>query len=248
MYRPRLIPVLLLKDNALYKSIGFKRHKYIGDPLNAVRLFNDLSADELCFLDIEASLQRRMPNFELIKRIGEEANMPFSVGGGIASLESIQKILAAGAEKVVINSAAVMQENFIAQAAQEFGSSTVSVCIDARKAWYGGAVRASFLSGTKLSPHTPQALAQAMELQGAGELIVQSINKDGSMSGYDLPLIESVSRMVRIPVVALGGAGSVEDVQSCYQATAVNGLGAGSLFVYQSKMRGVLINYPPIIL
>lgn len=243
MYRPRIIPVLLLKGNILVKTRGFKDPNYIGDPINAVKIFNDLQADELVFLDIEASKANRLVSLELVKDIGEEANMPFAVGGGIRTLEDIQAIIGAGAEKVVINSYAIENPNFIKQASNTFGSSTIAVCIDVKKKLFGG-VQTWTLSGTKSSGMSPVEHAQLMEQNGAGELIIQSIEKDGSMSGYDIELIRSISEAVSIPVVALGGAGTLDDLRKVRTEGFANGLAAGSLFVYTGTKRGVLINYP----
>lgn len=243
MLRPRIIPVLLLRNNVLVKTIGFKNEKYIGDPINAVHIFNDLHADELVFLDIDAGSQQRLIDTNLVKKIGEEADMPFAVGGGIRSVEHIRQLIAAGAEKVVISSYAVENPNFIRQASNEFGSSTIAVCMDVKKKFLGSNLVWT-QGGKKSSSYKPVDFAKLMEENGAGELIVQSIEKDGSMSGYDIDLIRSIAEAVTIPVVALGGAGSYEDLMDARNNGFANGLAAGSLFVYQSKRRGVLINYP----
>lgn len=243
MFRPRVIPVLLLKGEALVKSIGFKDHKYIGDPINAVRIFNDLKADELVFLDIEASKRNSRIDIRFVEEVGEEANMPFSVGGGIKSIEDIRKLIAAGAEKVIICSAAVENPDFIAEAANRFGSSTIVVCMDVKKKLMGGD-RVWKLAGTKASDYSPKEFALLMEEKGAGEIIVQSITNDGAMEGYDIHLTKSISAAVSIPVVALGGARTIDDLKTAYSEGYATGLAAGSLFVYQGKKRGVLINYP----
>lgn len=243
MFRPRIIPVLLLKDLALVKSVQFKNHKYIGDPINAVRIFNDLKADELVFLDIEASKQNRLISLEFVKNVGEEANMPFGVGGGIKSIADIQAVIGAGAEKAIINTRAALDFDFIKQATDTFGSSTVVVCLDVKKKFLRGQ-RTWILSGTRATDYEPVEFARKMEECGAGELIVQSIDRDGMMEGYDIELTRSVATSVGIPVVALGGAGRPEDLIEAYRNGRANALAAGSLFVYQSKKRGVLINYP----
>ena len=242
MFRPRIIPVLLLKNRALVKSVRFKNHKYIGDPVNAVSIFNNLRADELVFLDIEASRTKRLISLDFVRRVGEETFMPFSVGGGITTLDDIRLLLAAGAEKVVINTHAGSEPEFIAKACDAFGSSTIVVCIDVKKRIFKGE-RTWILNGSVATRYTPVEFAQLMEQQGAGELIVQCIERDGTMQGYDLNLIRTVSSSVDVPVIALGGAGSKEDLVSAYRSGA-NGLAAGSLFVFQDKRRGVLINYP----
>jgi cyclase len=243
MFRPRIIPVLLLKKNGIVKSVQFKNHRYIGDPINAVKIFNDLRADELVFLDIEAGKENRVISTGLVKSIGEEANMPFSVGGGIRSLLEIGSLLRAGAEKVILNSVAIQNPDFVKQAAESFGSSTIVVCIDVKKNLYGKLV-VSIKNGTKTSDLEPSDFAQKMEYFGAGEIIIQSVDCDGTMQGYDLNLISCVSHAVSIPVVALGGAGSLDDLKLAYQNSYATGVAAGSLFVYHGTRKGILINYP----
>lgn len=243
MFRPRIIPVLLLKDLVLVKSTQFKAHRYIGDPINAVRIFNDLKADELVFLDIEASKNNRLISLDFVKNVGEEACMPFAVGGGIKSVDDIKAVINAGAEKVVINTHAAQNPDFVRQASEAFGSTAIVVCIDVKKKLFKGH-RTWILSGKRSTAFEPVAFAQLMEKSGAGELIIQSIDRDGTMDGYDIELIKSISTSVDVPVVALGGAGKNEDLIEAYQNGHANGLAAGSLFVYQGKKRGVLINYP----
>ena len=243
MYRPRIIPVLLLKNRGLVKTVAFDKPKYIGDPINAVHIFNDLHADELVFLDTEATREKRLISLEFVKDVGEEANMPFAVGGGISTIEDIRKVIAAGAEKVVICSAAANHPEFIREAAEEFGSSTIAVCIDVKKKFLGG-TKIWTHSGSKATSYNPVEFARLMEEKGAGEIIIQSIERDGSMNGYDIDLIRSIAEAVKIPVIALGGAGSTEDLKKAYHEAYANGLAAGSLFVYNDKHKGVLINYP----
>ena len=243
MFRPRIIPVLLLKNQILVKSVGFNNYKYIGDPINAVRIFNDSKADELVFLDITATKENRIIDLDFVKDVGEEANMPFAVGGGIRSIKDIQAIIGAGAEKVVINSYAAEQPDFVEQAADTFGSSAITICIDVKKKLFKG-LRAWIKGGTEAVPHDPVTFAQLMEAKGAGEIIIQSIEKDGTMEGYDIPLIRSISGAVNIPVIALGGAGDLDDLKEAYQDGYANGLAAGSMFVYIGPHKGVLINYP----
>ncbi|MBT6227469.1 MAG: imidazole glycerol phosphate synthase subunit HisF [Candidatus Scalindua sp.] len=243
MFRPRIIPVLLLKNQILVKSVGFNNYKYIGDPINAVRIFNDSKADELVFLDITATKENRIIDLDFVRDVGEEANMPFAVGGGIRSIKDIQAIIGAGAEKVVINSYAAEQPDFVEQAADTFGSSAITICIDVKKKLFKG-LRAWIKGGTEAVPHDPVTFAQLMEAKGAGEIIIQSIEKDGTMEGYDIPLIRSISGAVNIPVIALGGAGDLDDLKEAYQDGYANGLAAGSMFVYIGPHKGVLINYP----
>lgn len=243
MFRPRVIPVLLLKGQGLVKSVNFKNYKYIGDPINAVKIFNDLKADELVFLDILASKENRLISLDFVKDVGEEANMPFAVGGGIKSIEDIRSIINAGAEKVIINSYAAESPQFIKKASETFGASTIVVCIDVKKKFLVGE-KTWILGGTKVTRYSPVEYAKLMEQNGAGEIIIQSIEKDGKMEGYDIELVKSISEAVTIPVVALGGAGGVEDLKEAYVNGYANGLAAGSIFVYHSSQKGVLINYP----
>ena len=243
MFIPRIIPVLLLHGRGLVKTIKFKENKYIGDPINAVRLFNDLKADELIFLDILATKNKRTIPFDLISDIGAEANMPFAVGGGIKTLVDIQKIISMGAEKVIINNHALQYPDFIRDAADNFGSSTISVCMDVKMTWFNGK-KVWMHSDKKATNLDPIDYAKLMQDKGAGELIVQSVDQDGVMGGYDIPLIKAISEAVSIPVVALGGAGCLADISSVCNDGYASAVGAGSLFVYQSSKRGVLINYP----
>jgi imidazole glycerol-phosphate synthase subunit HisF len=242
-YRPRIIPVLLLQNRALVKSIKFKNHRYIGDPINAVRIFNDLGADELAFIDIAATRENRLVSLDIVKNVGEEANMPFSVGGGIRSLEDIGAIIEKGAEKVILNTIAADDHCFITKSAYEFGSSTIVVCMDVKKNLLGR-YQTWIKAGKKSTGLSPLAFAKIMEDSGAGELIIQSIEKDGTMDGYDIEMIRSVSEHITIPVTVLGGAGTFSDMRELLDSTVVNGLAAGSMFVYHGPRRAVLVNYP----
>ena len=243
MYRPRIIPVLLLQNQGLVKSVKFKSHRYIGDPINAVKIFNDLKADELVFLDITATNEKRLISLDFVKDVGEEANMPFSVGGGIRKLDDIRRILEVGAEKVILNSIAGENSDFVAEAANEFGSSTIAVCIDLKKNIFGKK-QVVLCSGKKASTTNPVEFSKQMQEKGAGEIIVQSVDLDGTMQGYDIDLLKEISQSVSIPVVALGGAGNLQHIQNLYQQTVINGFGAGSMFVYHGPRNAVLINYP----
>ena len=243
MYRPRIIPVLLLRDNGLVKSTKFKNYKYIGDPINAVRIFNELYADEIVFLDIEATKKGKLIDLQLVKEIGEEANMPFAVGGGIKTLKDIQQLIQAGAEKVIICSEAIQRPEFVKEASKTFGSSTICVCLDLGKAFFGG-IKLFSHSGTKKHGLTPIEFAKQMEDYGAGEIIIQSIEFDGMMNGYNYSESISIAKSISIPVTILGGAGKISDISKVHKEFIFNGYAAGSLFVYQGIHRGVLINYP----
>jgi len=243
MFRPRVIPVLLLQGTALVKTRRFGAPVYLGDPINAVRIFNDLKADELVFLDIMASKNGRMVSLDFVRKVGEESNMPFSVGGGIRTVDDIRGVMGAGAEKVVLNTHAALNPSLVEAAANAFGSSTIVVCIDVKKDILGR-WRTWILGGTKSTGHSPEEYARLMEQQGAGEIIVQSIARDGVMEGYDLNLIRRIADSISVPVIALGGAGSPEHLRQGYLEGHATGLAAGSLFVFQGPKRGVLINYP----
>ncbi len=243
MFRPRVIPVLLLKNLGLVKSMKFKNHRYIGDPINAVKLFNDLGADELAFLDITANNENRSISLDFVKRVGDEANMPFSVGGGIRNLKEIQQILHAGAEKVILNTSASENPEFVKEASDEFGSSTIVVSVDVKKSIFGKELTYIY-SGKKATKYDPVNFAKTVESKGAGELIINSIEHDGMMEGYDISLIKRVSEAVRIPVVALGGAGNHIDFKKAFQEGYASAVAAGSFFVYHGPRRAVLINYP----
>lgn len=243
MFRPRVIPVLLLKNLSLVKTKRFTDHNYIGDPINAVRIFNDLKADELVFLDIEATAQGRIIPLDFIKDVGGEANMPFSVGGGIKSIHDIRSIIKSGAERVIIGSHAIVDPDFVYQATQEFGSSTIAVCIDIKKKFLGG-YQVFYQNGKKTAGYPPEEFAQLMQDKGAGEVIVQSIDRDGMMQGYDIDLIKKIADSLTIPLVALGGAGNIQHLKEGYHSGKATGLAAGSLFVYHGPKKGVLISYP----
>lgn len=243
MYRPRLIPVLLLHHGGLMKSIKFKNYQYIGDPINAVKIFNDLKADELVFLDIDATKEGRIIDLKLVKEIGEEANMPFSVGGGISSTNQIKQLIQAGCERVIIGHEAVARPRFIKEATDTFGTSTISICMDIKKSIFG---KEYVWSNNGKSQHKidPVDFARQMEDCGAGELIVQSITKDGVMSGFDIELVKRISDAVTISIVALGGGGNLNHFKELFQHIPTSGIASGSKFVYQNEMKGVLINYP----
>jgi cyclase len=243
MYRPRVIPVLLLKNMGLVKSVKFKDYRYIGDPINAVKIFNDLKADELIFLDILASKEKRKISLDFVKKVGDEANMPFGVGGGINSITDIREVINAGAEKVIINSYALSNPEFIRIAADEFGSSTIVVSIDVKKNFWGKLQSYSF-GGTKATGRDPVEFAQQMEAEGAGEIIITAIEKDGEMKGYDLDIIKQISQAVTIPVVASGGAGNLSHLKEAVQNSHASAVAAGSMFIYHGPRRAVLINYP----
>lgn len=244
MLRTRIIPCLLLKGQGLVKTVKFQSPKYIGDPINAVKIFNDKEVDELVFLDITATLENRPPNFGLLRQITDECFMPLAYGGGIKSIDQISALLKAGIEKVIINSAAYLDPDFLSKAVRIFGSSTIVVSIDVKKGLLGKHT-VYIKSGTQSTKLDPVAYAKKVEEIGAGEILLNSINADGTMKGYDLPLIRAVSQNVSIPVVACGGAGDLQDLKLAKEAGA-SAVAAGSMFVFQGPNRAVLISYPEI--
>lgn len=242
MYRPRIIPVLLLKNKGLVKTVGFDKYNYIGDPINAVKIFNEKEVDELVFLDIHASKEKRTIDTSIIKEIADEAFMPFAAGGGIKNVASALAIIKAGAEKVVINSAFIERPALVTEIANEIGNQSVIVSIDAKKNWLGKWHCYGY-SGTRKADKTPLELALLAEDFGAGEIMLTGINNDGTMEGYDLELIETICQKTSIPVIASGGAGKIEDFKKAINAGA-NASAAGSMFVYHGPHKAVLINYP----
>lgn len=243
MYRPRVIPCLLLKDRGLVKTIKFKDPTYIGDPINAVKIFNDAKADELVFLDITATQENRITDVEVIRNIGEEAFMPFAVGGGINSLEHVKSIITAGAEKVVINSAAANNLELITEAAAIYGRQSIIGSIDAKKGSDGN-YTCYINSGNKEIDLDPTTLAKKMEDAGAGEIMINSIDQDGMQKGFDIELVQLITAALRIPVIAVGGAGKYEDFAEAVETGGASAVAAGSLFVFIGRKRAVLINYP----
>lgn len=238
----RVIPVLLLKNAGLYKSVKFKDHKYVGDPINAIKIFNEKEVDELAFLDITASVNNQEPNYSMLADIASECFMPLCYGGGVRSVEQIEKILYCGVEKVSINSAAIEVPGLVNAAAKKFGSSTIAVSIDAKKGILGG-YSVYTKSGTKNTRMSPVEFAKMMENEGAGEILLNSIDNDGTMKGYDLELVRNVSSSIGVPVIACGGAGSTDDMRAAVKQGA-SAVAAGSFFVFQGKHRAVLITYP----
>ena len=245
MFHTRVIPCLLLRNGGLVKTVKFKDPTYIGDPINAVRIFNDKGADELVFLDISATPEGRGPNLEVLEEIASEAFMPFAYGGGITTAAQVRSLYALGIEKVVINTAAAATPTLVTEAAEIGGSSGVVASMDVNRDWlgrYGVYVN----SGRKRVSSDPVAYARELERLGAGEILVNAIHRDGTMEGYDLPLIRSVSEAVSVPVVACGGAGSIDHFRQAVDHGA-SAAAAGSFFVFHGRHRAVLITYPDAI-
>lgn len=243
MYRNRVIPCLLLRGNGLVKTRRFKDPVYVGDPVNAVRIFSEKEADELVLLDIDASRTGAEPSYDLIAEIAGECFMPLAYGGGVRTLDQIRRLIRSGVEKVVINSAALESTSVITDGAREFGSQAMVGAVDVKRALLGGyrvvGKSATVEAGVSLEDHV-RRLADA----GIGELFLNSVDRDGQMAGYDLDLIRRVVARVHVPVVASGGAGTVEHLIEAVRDAGASAVAAGSMFVFHGKHRAVLINYP----
>lgn len=242
MLRTRVIPVLLLRERSLVKTRRFGRFRYIGDPTNTVRIFNELEVDELCLLDISAARSRRAPAFELLRDVASECFTPLAYGGGIADLETAKRVFDTGFEKIVVNTAATEHPDLIGQIARIYGTQAVVASIDVSRDWLGrGGV---FIRGATRRAHPdPVAWAQTLEQRGAGEILLTSVQREGTYKGFDLDLVRAIARAVEIPVIAHGGAGQLAHVRQAVDAGA-SAVALGSMVVYQKKDMGVLVNFP----
>lgn len=237
-----MIPALLIQKGGLVKSVKFKNHKYVGDPINAVKIFNEKEVDEIVILDISATVEKRGPNFLQIKELASEAFMPLGYGGGITKLEDITKLITTGVEKVVINTSAYNNPRLISDGAKYIGSQSIVVSIDVKKnVW--GKYKVYVQNGLKNTNLDPVQFARQMENAGAGELFLNAIDRDGTFSGYDTELIKLISSSINIPLVAIGGGACVEDMAKAIESGA-SAVSAGSMFVFQRPHRAVLISYP----
>jgi len=242
MYRSRVIPCLLLKDGGLYKTICFKKQRYLGDPINTLKLFNDKEVDEIIILDILATQISSEPNFEYIKRFTRECFMPICYGGGITSIKQIEMLFKIGIEKVAVNTSLFKNPKMISEAAKLFGSQSIVASIDVRKSLFGKySVYVS--AGSKDTKYEPVRYAKMVEELGVGEILLTSIDRDGMMNGYDYELIQKVSAAIDIPVIASGGAGKLTDCVKVIENGA-SAAAASSIFVYYGPLKAVLINYP----
>jgi imidazole glycerol-phosphate synthase subunit HisF len=238
---PRVIPVLLLKNKGLYKGVNFKNHKYIGDPINTVRIFNDKEADEIVILDIEATIKSKAPDYVLLEDIASEAFMPIAYGGGVVSLEMAKKIFRLGVEKIILGTSAIDNENLIKEITDEYGSQSVVVSVDVKKSFFGKYLvyKKSGLKKTKLI--LEDYLANIQQL-GAGEILLNCIDNDGMQKGYDIELIKKINANIKVPLIISGGAWDVTHLEDALKA-GVDSVGAGSMFVYQGPQKAVLITY-----
>lgn len=244
MLKARIIPVLLIHDNGLVKTRKFSDSKYVGDPLNAVRIFNEKNVDELIVIDIDATVNGNEPDYTLIKNMASECRMPLCYGGGVKTIEQVKKILGLGVEKVAISSAAFNRPELIREIADQVGSQSVVVVIDAKKKLLSKKYDCYIHNGKTKTKYTAVEFAQIAQKCGAGEILINSIDNDGEMQGYDNDLISSINEELTIPLTVMGGAGNLEHLEQVKKAQGIIGLAAGSLFVFKGKYRAVLINYP----
>jgi cyclase len=242
MLRPRIIPCLLVHKGGLVKTVGFDKPKYVGDPLNAVRIFNEKEVDELMVLDIDATREQRDPDYALIRNLAAECRMPLAYGGGVHSVEQFERLVGLGVEKVAVSAAAVADPGLISAAAARVGQQSVAVVLDVRR--NGRSWQIFTHNATQATGLDALAFARQAESLGAGEIVVNSIDRDGQMKGYDLDLVRHMRETVSRPLTLLGGAGSMADVGALVREFGLVGAAAGSLFVFKGVYRAVLINYP----
>ena len=244
MLRPRLIPCLLVRNHGLVKTVNFKNGKYVGDPINAVRIFNEKEVDELIVLDIDATREHREPDYILIEHLAEECRMPLCYGGGIKTAEQARRISGLGVEKVALSSSAVENPQLVSDAAACLGNQSVVAVLDVKKRTTGTGYDVWIFNGEKNTGMNPMELGCQLERLGAGEIVVNSIDNDGVMKGYDQSLAEEMRRLIHVPLTILGGAGSLQDIRGLFDKFGAIGAAAGSLFVFKGVYRAVLINYP----
>lgn len=245
MLRPRIIPCLLVHDGGLVKTVEFKNPKYVGDPINAVKIFNEKETDELVVLDIDATVNGAEPDYQMIAHLAAECRMPLCYGGGIKTAEQAKRIISLGVEKIALSAAAIDEPSLVTRIAEEIGRQSVVVVLDVRKkGLLGKDYEVWTHNGTKNRKNSAMELARKFEAAGAGEIVINSFDNDGQMKGYDLNLARKLREAVKIPITILGGAGSLEHIGALFKTCGVVGAAAGSLFVFKGIYRAVLINYP----
>lgn len=244
MLLPRIIPCLLVKNKALVKTVKFTNEKYVGDPLNAVKIFNEKEVDELIVLDISATIENKEPDYKMIENIAMECRMPLCYGGGIKTTKQAKEIFSLGVEKIALSSAVIENPSFITAIAEQVGSQSVVVILDVKKWLIGETYDIYTHCGTKKQQIDFMNFLRQIESLGAGEIVINSIDHDGVMNGYDMSLANNVRAAVNIPLTFLGGAGSLDDIGLLINKFGIIGACAGSLFVFKGKYRAVLINYP----
>lgn len=246
MLRPRIIPCLLVHDKGLVKTVSFKSPKYVGDPINAVKIFNEKESDELIVLDIDATVKRAEPDYKLISDLAAECRMPLCYGGGIRTVAQAKQIISLGVEKIAISSAAVENPELIASIAKELGRQSVVVVLDVKKRMFSKEYDVYIHNGRTNTRRNALEIALQVEELGAGEVVINSIDHDGQMKGYDLTLASRIRSALSIPITVLGGAGSLDDIERLLAECGVIGASAGSLFVFKGVYKAVLINYPTV--
>lgn len=243
MLRPRLTPCLLVHNGGLVKTVRFGDPKYVGDPLNAVRIFNEKEVDELIVLDIDASVRGRQPDYDLIAHLAAECRMPLCYGGGVTTVEQVERLIELGVEKVALSAVAAAHPEIVPRMAEAVGSQSVVVVLDVKVAGPGD-YRTWTHNATRPTGRNAVEAAQQMEALGVGEIVINSIDHDGTMTGYDLNLIARIWERTTVPITALGGAGSLDHIRALLGRFGIIGAAAGSLFVFKGPYRAVLINYP----
>lgn len=244
MLRSRIIPCLLVHKKGLVKTVQFKDPKYVGDPINAVKIFNEKEVDELMVIDIDATSDSRGPDFTLIKNLATECRMPLCYGGGVTTVEEAKKIISLGAEKVALSNAALSNPSLLKEIAKAVGVQSVVVVVDVKKKKFFGGYEIYTHNGKKKSKKKFDQFLKELEEIGIGELVINSIDNDGKMTGYDLELAQIARDIVSTPITVLGGAGNLKDIKSLISKFKLIGAAAGSLFVFKGKYKAVLINYP----
>lgn len=244
MLRPRIIPCLLVHDKGLVKTVKFSSPKYVGDPINAVRIFNEKEVDELIVLDIDATVNGVGPDFKMIERLAAECRMPFCYGGGIKTAQQAKTIIGLGVEKVAISSIALENPQIVGEIAREVGNQSVVVVLDIKKKLFGSKYEVWVRNGKVNTHKDPVEFAQQLESLGVGEIVLNSIDNDGVMKGYDLSLAQRVREVTTVPMSVVGGAGSLADMGKLINTLGIVGAIAGSLFVFKGVYKAVLINYP----
>lgn len=243
MLKTRVIPSLLLRGRGLYKTVRFKDPKYVGDPVNAVKIFNEKEVDEIIVLDISATTEKKDPNFALIEEIASECFMPLGYGGGVTTIDQMRRLYRLGVEKIALNTAAFTDRHLVEAGCKTFGSSSVIASIDTKSTLFGK--REVWINGGRVNTKVdPVRYAEQLARLGVGEILVNSIDRDGTMSGYDIELLKMLSAAVDVPIIACGGAGSLEHMQEAVTTAGVPAVAAGSMFVFHGRHRAVLINYP----
>lgn len=243
MLKPRIIPCLLIRDKGLVKTIKFKNDQYVGDPINAVKIFNEKLVDELMVVDIDSTTRNQPPNYELIKKIAAESQMPICYAGGIKTAEQVKEIIGFGVEKIGISSALIKDINLVKEASKEVGSQSIVAILDVKKSLFGN-YSVLINNGKTDTKRDLFNLIDEILLAGAGEIVINSIDRDGTMQGYDIDLLERLKDKITVPLTFLGGAGNHSHISSLFKSYGIVGAGVGSLFVFKGQYKAVLINYP----